>query len=266
MVEKHTPKEWEKKLGKEKLTKKEYEKMLKRQKAKETITNLLNTGKNILQGIGSTLSNAAYKTYETAYKIANNPLADNFRRNYMDNYPGSPFASIIKKAIGWEPMPTAPVTGYYDQFGRYINRTGQYVSPWQYPTGQYTSTLQNPQTVTPQNQYIQIGPQYPKELFKFQNTNIPSEQPIIPTTQSQIITSQPTTPQNTVSQPATAHNEPQTVFLYDDKTGSISEILGEFDTIQEAEAEVKKLREQGLPAYYATRGVYINKVNERLKA
>ena len=242
MTEKHTLEEWEKKLGKEKLTKKEYEKMLKRQKTQETITNLLKTGKNILQGVGRTVSN-------TLYKVANNPLTDNFRKNYMDTYQGSPLASTIKNALGWEPRPTAQVTGYYDQFGRYINRTGQYVSPWQQQYWQY------PQGATQQNQYQ--GPQYPQELFRFQSTNAPSEQPA----SSPIVQSQPT-----VSQPTASPNEPQAVFLYDDKTNTVSEILAEFNTVQEAEAEVKKLRGQGLPAYYATRGVYTNKIGERLKA
>jgi len=253
MTEKHTLEEWEKKLSKEKLkklTKKEYEKMLKRQKTQETITNLLKNGKNILQGIGQTVSN-------TLYKVANNPLADNFRKNYVDNYPGSPFASIIKKAIGWEPRPTAQVTGYYDQFGRYINRTGQYVSPWQQQYWQY------PQSATQQNQYQYQGPQYPQELFKFQEINVPSEQSASSTAQSQP-TSQPVA--SPTAQPTASPNEPQAVFLYDDKTNTISEILAEFNTVQEAEAEVKKLRGQGLPAYYATRGVYANKVGERLKA
>jgi len=56
---------------------------------------------------------------------------------------------------------------------------------------------------------------------------------------------------------------PQTVFLLDDKTGAVSTILNEFPNVQEAEAEVNKLRSQGLPAYYAAKG-YID--NLRLKA
>jgi len=252
MTEKHTLEEWEKKLGKEKLkklTKKEYEKILKRQKTRETITNLLKTGKNILQGIGQTVSN-------TLYKAANNPLANNFRENYVNTYQGSPLASTIKNALGWEPRPTAQVTGYYDQFGRYINRTGQNVSPWQQQYWQY------PQSAIQQNQYQYQGPQYPQELFKFQEMNAPSEQSSS-TAQSQP-TSQPIA--SSPAQPTASPNEPQAVFLYDDKTNTVSEILAEFNTVQEAEAEVKKLRGQGLPAYYATRGVYINKANERLKA
>jgi len=259
MAEKHTLKEWKKKLGtkgtEKKFTKKEYEKILKRQ---NTVNNLLNTGKNILQGIGQNVSNVGQAVGKginalgkAVYTVANNPLADNFRRNYMDNYQGSPFASIIKNAIGWEPRPTAKVTGYYDQFGRYINRTGQYVSPWQYP-----------QSTTPQNQYSQAGPQYPQELFKFQGTNAPSGQPAMSTIQSQPTATSPPT----ASQPTASPNEPQAVFLFDDKTDTVSEILGEFNTVQEAEAEVKKLRGQGLPAYYATRGAYINKIGGRLKA
>ncbi len=58
-------------------------------------------------------------------------------------------------------------------------------------------------------------------------------------------------------------NGPQTVFLLDDKTGAVSTILNEFPNAQEAEAEVNKLRSQGLPAYYAAKG-YID--NLRLKA
>jgi len=254
-TEKHTLKEWKKKLGTEKkFTKEEYEKILKRQ---NTVNGLLKTGKNILQGIGQNVSSVGQSVVKgvnalgkAVYTVANNPLADNFRKNYMDTYQGSPFASNIKNAIGLGPRPTAPVTGYYDQFGRYINRTGQYVSPWQYPQG-----------VTPQNQYSQAGPQYPQELFKFQGTNVPSEQPAMSTIQPHPITSQPT-----ASQPTASPNEPQDVFLFDDRTNTVSEILGEFNTVQEAEAEVKKLRGQGLPAYYATRGAYINKIGGRLKA
>jgi len=65
------------------------------------------------------------------------------------------------------------------------------------------------------------------------------------------------------AQMPTPNNSPQTVFLYDDKTDSVSTILNEFPSAQEAEAEVNKLRNQGLPAYYAAKG-YID--NLRLKA
>jgi len=69
--------------------------------------------------------------------------------------------------------------------------------------------------------------------------------------------------QTSAAQTPTSNNSPQTVFLYDDKTGSVSTILNEFPNAQEAEAEVNKLRSQGLPAYYAAKG-YID--NLRLKA
>jgi len=65
------------------------------------------------------------------------------------------------------------------------------------------------------------------------------------------------------AQMPTPENGPQTVFLFDDKTGSVSTILNEFPNAQEAEAEAKKLRNEGLPAYYAAKG-YID--NLRLKA
>ena len=65
------------------------------------------------------------------------------------------------------------------------------------------------------------------------------------------------------AQMPTPNNGSQTVFLFDDKSDSVSAILNEFPNAQEAEAEVTKLRNQGLPAYYAAKG-YID--NLRLKA
>ena len=78
------------------------------------------------------------------------------------------------------------------------------------------------------------------------------QQQMRPQTQAYIPSTQMPTP-----------NGPQTVFLLDDKTGTVSTILNEFPNAQEAEAEVNKLRSQGLPAYYAAKG-YID--NLRLKA
>lgn len=56
----------------------------------------------------------------------------------------------------------------------------------------------------------------------------------------------------------------QVVFFFDARDDTVSEVLGEFDTIPEAQAEVDKLRKQGLPAFYGAKGFYGNK--NRLKA
>lgn len=55
------------------------------------------------------------------------------------------------------------------------------------------------------------------------------------------------------------YQEPQRtyeVFLYNMVENRISVILSEFPTIFEAEAEVARLRRQGLPAFYATKWVH----------
>jgi hypothetical protein len=48
------------------------------------------------------------------------------------------------------------------------------------------------------------------------------------------------------------------VFLYNRDSAQISAILSEFPTEALAVAEVEKLRKQGLPAFYATKGVHKN--------
>jgi len=107
--------------------------------------------------------------------------------------------------------------------------------------------------ITPQQMAQALIPQ--QQLPQLQIIPLPQQliqQQMRPQTQAYIPTTQMPTP-----------NGPQTVFLLDDKTGAVSTILNEFPNAQEAEAEVNKLRSQGLPAYYAAKG-YID--NLRLKA
>lgn len=58
--------------------------------------------------------------------------------------------------------------------------------------------------------------------------------------------------------------EKQVVFLFDSRNDTITEVLGEFNTVPEAAAETEKLRGQGLPAFYATKSFYLEK--QRLKS
>jgi len=119
--------------------------------------------------------------------------------------------------------------------------------------------------VMPANNPATINPITPQEMAQ---TLAPQQQlsqlQMLPLTQQ--LMQQQMHPQTQAYIPATqmpTPNGPQIVFLLDDKTGAVSTILNEFPNAQEAEAEVNKLRNQGLPAYYATKG-YIN--NLRLKA
>lgn len=59
-------------------------------------------------------------------------------------------------------------------------------------------------------------------------------------------------------------NEKQVVFLFDNRNDTITETLGEFDTVEQAKAEVQKLRGQGLPAFYAAKNYTLE--SKRLKA
>jgi len=102
------------------------------------------------------------------------------------------------------------------------------------------------QALIPQQQLPQLLQIIPLPQQLIQQQMRPQTQAYIPATQM-----------------PTPNNGPQTVFLLDDKTGSVSAILNEFPNAQEAEAEVNKLRSQGLPAYYTAKG-YID--NLRLKA
>ena len=126
---------------------------------------------------------------------------------------------------------------------------------------QMTPTLAPaPQQLTPQ----QLSPLQAQLLSQQLATRLAQAQQLMQQQiQPQVIQPQAQTTQTSAAQTPTSNNSPQTVFLYDDKTGSVSTILNEFPNAQEAEAEVNKLRNQGLPAYYAAKG-YID--NLRLKA
>jgi hypothetical protein len=61
-----------------------------------------------------------------------------------------------------------------------------------------------------------------------------------------------------------SQEEPQVIFLYDDKTSTVSEVIEEVPSRAEAESEIMKLKKQGLPAAYASKETFIGK--KRLKA
>lgn len=64
-------------------------------------------------------------------------------------------------------------------------------------------------------------------------------------------------PASEIKPPVAPETEgPYEVFLYNRNSARISVILCEFPTEALAIAEVEKLRKQGLPAFYATKGVH----------
>lgn len=211
--EKHTAKEWLKKLGgnplSEKLSREQYLKMLQRQ---NTIKNLLNTGKNILTGIRRNLRPALHE------------LGNRLQQNY-DAAVGKPmYGEGIRNMLGYgeRPAPGATNPRYYG-----------------YPP--------------------MAEPQYPREIYTIPPELLfgaaPPVTPLMPPLPPMLIPPPPV--------PQANPNEMQVVFLFDDKNDTISEVMSEFHTVPEAEAETAKLRKQGLPAFYAAKGEYINRTRLR---
>lgn len=53
------------------------------------------------------------------------------------------------------------------------------------------------------------------------------------------------------------------VFMFNTKDNAVSEILSEHDNITDAVKEVCNLRKQGIPAYYSSKGYYIEITGKR---
>ncbi|MEM0143086.1 MAG: hypothetical protein QXL94_03935 [Candidatus Parvarchaeum sp.] len=250
--EMHTAEEWKKKLGEDikqldtgpKLSKEEYIKMLKKQ---ETAKELLTAGKNILNGITQRVGSAGKK-----FIVG---LGNRLAANY-DTAIGNPvFGTSIREILGTnQKLPSS-----FSMQNPYAMQ-----NPYQRYVQQNPYAMQN------------LGPQYPKEIYSITPemfaTPAPDQQHIMPNMpQSQMAMQQPV---NSSVPLSTSNNqiqasvaEPQVVFFFDKANDTVSEILSEFDSIPAAEAEVSRLRKQGLPAFYATKGNFVNvSNNNRLKA
>ena len=178
--------------------------------------------KSLLSEGKNTLGNIVKTVSPIASKIATR-----LRENY-DTAVGEPrFGRNIREALGFNTGP--------------LNPRGIAPSPSPY-------TFQNGYNVP-----FLTGPQYPREVF-----TIPSPAAAVP------FPPQPQPQQPAAQAPAAAQgtqaptSSSQVVFLYDDKDDKITEIMSEYPTAQEAEVEVARLRKQGLPAFYAAKGEYIN--------
>ncbi|MEM0148427.1 MAG: hypothetical protein QXN16_00565 [Candidatus Micrarchaeaceae archaeon] len=266
-TETHTAEEWKKKLGdnlaqlatEPKMTKEEYIKMLKKQ---ETAKELLTAGKNILGGIAQRVGSAGKK-----FLVG---LGNRLATNYNTAVGTPVFGTTIRELLGANQNSTFPMQNPYavqNPYQRYVQNPYAVQNPYQ-------RYLQNPYAV--QNSYAtqNLGPQYPKEIYSitpeiFMAAQNP-QQPVPP---------QPTPSPSAAPQPMSfavpaAGNqiqapvaEPQVVFFFDKASNTISEILNEFSNIPSAEAEVARLRKQGLPAFYATKGDFVNMINSnRMKA
>jgi hypothetical protein len=232
---KHTFEDWSELVGTErKLTKEEYEKMLKNQQRLEKIKGVLNEGKSTL---GNILHNIR-------------PVLGDIEKRLVENYDsavGTPsFGSGIREALGYT-RPPAPV----------MRRP--------------MMPLQNPYAIYPYGApLMRGGPQYPNELLTASQDLL--ARALGAGMQPQALNvavgvQQPQQPLFTTQQPVAVvapQPSPQVVFLFDAKTDQVSEIMNEYPTAQEAEMEAAKLQKQGLPAFYAPKGEYVNKA--RVKA
>lgn len=52
------------------------------------------------------------------------------------------------------------------------------------------------------------------------------------------------------------NTQKQVIFLFNRRDNTISEPFGDFDNVEDATREVKKLREKGLPAFFASEKYY----------
>lgn len=184
--------------------------------------------KGLLAAGKNTLGSIAKTVGPIASKVA-----DRLQANY-DTAIGQPrFGASIREALGYNQSPLRP-----PQQPRPV-----------YPfISQYGSGIP----------FI-TGPQYPRELFSVSPNllNVVKPMPQMPPSQVQV-----PTVQQTMQTPTT---NSQVVFLYNDKDDKVTEVMSEYQTVQEAEAETARLRKQGLPAFYGTKGEYINN-GAKLKA
>ncbi|MEM4097246.1 MAG: hypothetical protein QXS81_00985 [Candidatus Micrarchaeaceae archaeon] len=261
MPEMHTAEEWKKKLGTnplqsdtgQKMTKEEYLKMLKKQ---ETAKELLTAGKNILSGIAQRVGSAGKK-----FLVG---LGNRLAANYNTAVGNPIFGTTIREILGTNKLvlPSFPIQNPYvaqNPYQRYIQNP--YVA--QNPYLRYGQ--QNPYM-------LNFGPQYPREIYSItpetfmamHNIQQPASQSTTMNLQPTNLTAAPVTASNQIQAPVA---EPQVVFLLDKTNNTVSEILNEFSSIPAAEAEVARLRKQGLPAFYATKGDFVNTINNnRLRA
>ncbi len=240
---KRTLEDWQNILGSErKLTKEEYEKILKNKERLEKIKNLLTEGKGFLSNIAKNAGSVASKVVQR--------MVENY-----DSAIGTPrYGTSIREVLGYADK-LNPVKQLPYQYTQYRNMGSPYT---------YNVPFIN-------------GPQYPRELFNvnpsvlnnalgIQKETAILRPPIITSPSLQMIPQplQVTPPPQVTPISIPMTNEPQVVFLFDDKTDTISEVMNEFPTVQQAELEASKLRKQGLPAFYASKGEYVNRV--RVKA
>ena len=185
-----------------------------------------------IKGLLAAGKNTLGSIVKTVSPIASK-VADRLQANY-DTAIGQPrFGASIREALGYNQSPLRP-------------------SPQPRPVypfiSQYGSGIP-----------FVTGPQYPRELFSVSPNllNVVKPMPQMPPPQMQV-----PTVQQTMQTPTT---NSQVVFLYNDKDDKVTEVMSEYQTVQEAEAETARLRKQGLPAFYATKGEYINN-GAKLKA
>ena len=244
MAQEHTLEEWQQLLGPtRKITKEEYEKTLKRKEQMDKIKGLLTAGKKSLGNI-----------IENVKPIANE-LADRLQANY-DTAIGQPrFGVSIRDALGFEP--NQPLNNPQMNTGYPAYQTNGYGIPFLDGINGYENSIPNVNGLN-----MQSSLQYPKEIFTLpDNLNNHSMENQMQQGSIQPSTQIPNTYSSNTNEPS---NNDQVVFLYGNKDDKVTEVISEYPSAQEAQAEVEKLKKQGLPAFYGPKGDYI--YNARVKA
>lgn len=253
--EKHTINEWIKKLGSEpqarQLTKEQYEAMIKRQAIAK---NLVSAGKNILGGI-------ARRVATTGPELLGK-LGQRLAENYDEAVGNPAFGTGIRELLGYPQLAVQGMPGM------------QGMPPEQAALMQRRQAVR--QGLSPDQvgyiDYLEAQGMPPEaakaELIALQQAEQIEQQKMAQMTPEQQAAYVQQKAQGGYgygpAQWQVPPEEKQVVFFFDTKDNTISEVLGEFDTVPEAETEVGKLRKQGLPAFFAAKGYYLNKA--RLKA
>jgi hypothetical protein len=202
----------------------EYDAAMKRQ---QLLNQLLTAGKNIFGGIASRVATGLPKVANASARFLG-ALGQRLAENY-DEAVGHPMFGASIRDILYGPQQPIPQASPYPG-NAYFGYGPQnfYLGP-------------NGEIIGPNGEILQTAP--------------------YPSANSSVVG---LVPNSGVTGNAIAESGKQVVFIFDADNDTITGVLSEFNTVQEAQAEVEKLRKQGIPAFYGAKGVYENKV--RLKA